>query len=380
MNIFLADTLDTLEFESISDFVHHYFTWAFWEKQLPVIGTFVGRVILAIVVYIIASKLIQKLTRFIVASMKRAGVDTGVTQFVSSVVKAALYCLLVVSIATSFGVKESSIAALVASGGVAIGLALQGGLSNLAGGVIILALKPFVVGDYVIAGGVEGSVQEIGLVYTKINTVDNKRISIPNSEISAAKIINCSTEGRRRMDLTFCASYDAPVEKVKSALLEAIQVQEKALMDPPPFVRLSAYKDSSIEYTIRVWCENADYWDLHFDILEKVKELFDRDIVSAQALNFIRGRSVTKTYLIIDEAQNLTPKQAKGIITRAGIGTKIILLGDPNQIDNPLLDERTNGLSYASEHMKGSPLCFQVSLTAEECERSALATDAVRRL
>lgn len=89
---------------------------------------------------------------------------------------------------------------------------------------------------------------------------------------------------------------------------------------------------------------------------------------------------MTKTYLIIDEAQNLTPKQAKGIITRAGIGTKIILLGDPNQIDNPLLDERTNGLSYASEHMKGSPLCFQVSLTAEECERSALATDAVRRL
>lgn len=111
-----------------------------------------------------------------------------------------------------------------------------------------------------------------------------------------------------------------------------------------------------------------------------MEELFDRDIVSTQALNFIRGRSVTKTYLIIDEAQNLTPKQAKGIITRAGIGTKIILLGDPNQIDNPLLDERTNGLSYAAEHMKGSPLCFQVSLTAEECERSALATDAVRRL
>ena len=112
----------------------------------------------------------------------------------------------------------------------------------------------------------------------------------------------------------------------------------------------------------------------------KVEELFDRDIVSAQALNFIRGRSVTKTYLIIDEAQNLTPKQAKGIITRAGIGTKIILLGDPNQIDNPLLDERTNGLSYASETMKGSPLCFQVTLSAEECERSDLATDAVQRM
>ena len=112
----------------------------------------------------------------------------------------------------------------------------------------------------------------------------------------------------------------------------------------------------------------------------KVEELFDRGIVSAQALNFIRGRSVTKTYLVIDEAQNLTPKQAKGIITRAGRGTKIILLGDPQQIDHPLLDERTNGLSYAAERMKGSPLCWQVTMTAEECERSPLAMDAVKRM
>lgn len=103
-------------------------------------------------------------------------------------------------------------------------------------------------------------------------------------------------------------------------------------------------------------------------------------IISAQALNFIRGRSVTKTYLVIDEAQNLTPKQAKGIITRAGVGTKIILLGDPHQIDNPLLDERTNGLCYAAEKMKGSPLCYQITLSADECVRSALAMDAVKRM
>ena len=112
----------------------------------------------------------------------------------------------------------------------------------------------------------------------------------------------------------------------------------------------------------------------------KVEELFDRRIVDAQALNFIRGRSISKTYLVIDEAQNLTPKQAKGIITRAGMGTKIILLGDPQQIDHPLLDERTNGLSYAAEKMKGSPLCWQVTMSAEECERSALAMDAVKRM
>ena len=113
---------------------------------------------------------------------------------------------------------------------------------------------------------------------------------------------------------------------------------------------------------------------------DKIEELFDRGIISAQALNFIRGLSVTKTYLIIDEAQNLTPKQAKGIITRAGMGTKVILLGDPNQIDHPLLDERTNGLSYAAEKMKGSPLCYQITLSADECERSELAMDAIKRM
>lgn len=117
-----------------------------------------------------------------------------------------------------------------------------------------------------------------------------------------------------------------------------------------------------------------------YSLSGKVEELFDRGIISAQPLNFIRGRSVTKTYLVIDEAQNLTPKQAKGIITRAGVGTKIILLGDPHQIDNPLLDERTNGLCYAAEKMKGSPLCYQITLSADECVRSALAMDAVKRM
>ncbi|RKD33842.1 PhoH family protein [Lacrimispora algidixylanolytica] len=116
------------------------------------------------------------------------------------------------------------------------------------------------------------------------------------------------------------------------------------------------------------------------ELAGKIEEIFERGLIKTEALNYIRGRSIVKTYLIIDEAQNMTPNQVKGIITRAGKGTKIILLGDPNQIDRPFLDERTNGLSFAAEHMKGSPLCWQVTLTAEECERSALAMDAVKRL
>ena len=113
---------------------------------------------------------------------------------------------------------------------------------------------------------------------------------------------------------------------------------------------------------------------------DKIQEVFDRGIIQTEALNFIRGRSTAKTYLIIDEAQNMTPNQVKGIITRAGEGTKIILLGDPNQIDRPFLDEKTNGLSYAAKYMKGSKYCWQITLSADECERSVLAMDALKRL
>ena len=111
----------------------------------------------------------------------------------------------------------------------------------------------------------------------------------------------------------------------------------------------------------------------------KIEEIFDRGTIVTEAMNFIRGRSFVNTYLIIDEAQNMTPKQVKGIITRAGKGTKVVLLGDPNQIDNPFLDERTNGLSYASEKMRGSKLCYQITMTKDECERSQLAHEAIER-
>ena len=125
--------------------------------------------------------------------------------------------------------------------------------------------------------------------------------------------------------------------------------------------------------------EKERYKD-EYELAGKIEELFARDYIAAEALNFVRGRTITKTYLIIDEAQNLTPKQAKGIITRVGKGTKIVMVGDPEQIDHPFLDERTNGLSYASERMKGSSLCFQLSMEPDECERSPLAFDAASRM
>ncbi len=278
MNIFLANALDTLEFQSIGDFFRHYFTWAFWEKQLPVIGTFVGRVILAIVVYIIASKLIQKLSRFLVLSMKKASVDTGVIQFVSSVVKAALYCLLVISIATSFGVKESSIAALVASGGVAVGLALQGGLSNLAGGVIILLLKPFVVGDYIIENTdkQEGTVVRIDLFYTTLSTVDNKRITIPNGTLTSASIVNVTAQDKRQLDLKIQISTSGS-EKSEGHLENTPHGNASILHDDGIQVFVDELAADGVVLGLRAWVGSADYWPTRWRLNEKIKLTFDEE-------------------------------------------------------------------------------------------------------
>ena len=204
MRIILTDALtEPLEIAGIGEFFRQYLTWDYWSQKLPLIGSFAGRVLLAILVYVVASKIIHKLCKLIVASMNRANADTGVTQFVSSFAKAAMYFFLIVSIATSFGVKESSIAALLASSGVAIGLALQGGLSNLAGGVIILILRPFVIGDYIIenAGHQEGTVVKIDLFYTTLSTVDNRRITVPNGTLTNSSIVNVTAKDNRKLEI-----------------------------------------------------------------------------------------------------------------------------------------------------------------------------------
>ena len=281
MNIFLADTLelDTIEFENMGAFLRHYFTWAYWEQKLPLIGTFIGRVLLAILVYIIASKLIQKLSRFIVLSMKKANVDTGVVQFVSSVVKAALYCLLVVSIATSFGVKESSIAALVASGGVAIGLALQGGLSNLAGGVIILALKPFVVGDYIIENTdkQEGTVVRVDLFYTTLSTVDNRRITIPNGTLTSASIVNVTAQDKRQLDMKVQISYGSDLQKAKKILENLFYGEARILHEEGIQVFVDNLAPDGVVLGMRAWVGTGDYWPVRWRLNEKIKLTFDKE-------------------------------------------------------------------------------------------------------
>ena len=175
------------------------------------------------------------------------------------------------------GVPATSFIAVLTTCAAAVGLALQGSLSNFAGGIMILLFKPFKVGDYIEAAGESGTVSEISVVYTELLTLDNKRITIPNGTLTNSVIENYSSEDLRRVDLTFNTSYDCDLETVKSVINKVIENNPKALKNPEPFVRLSAHNDSALTYTVRIWCKNADYWDVNFDTIENVKKAFDEN-------------------------------------------------------------------------------------------------------
>lgn len=278
MGIILADVLgEPLEFETIDAFFKHYVTWDYWEKKLPLIGNFAGRVVLAIIIYMIASKIIHKVCKLIVVSMNRANADTGVTQFVSSFTKAALYFLLIVSIATSFGVKESSIAALLASSGVAIGLALQGGLSNLAGGVIILILRPFVIGDYIIENSEkqEGTVVKIDLFYTTLSTVDNRRITVPNGKLTNSSIVNVTAKDSRKLEIKVGISYNADLKEAKRILEQLLHADPSVMSEQEMQVFVDELASDSVVLGLRAWVKTEEYWSTKWRLNEEIKLAFD---------------------------------------------------------------------------------------------------------
>lgn len=209
---------------------------------------------------------------------KRIGklrVEPTLHKFLFAVARVLLYFVAIMIVASSLGFEMSSLVALASVVSAAFALAASGVLSNIFGGLLLLITKPFAVGDYVSICGNDGTVLELGILATKINTVDNKRIVVPNSSISSATIVNYSTEGKRRVDLVFSVGYDSKIEDVKNAVIAAAGAHEKVLDKENIFVRISAYNDYSIAYTVRVWCKTADYWDVYFDLLEQVKVEFD---------------------------------------------------------------------------------------------------------
>lgn len=233
-------------------------------------------IVVALLTFIVVKVVLGALNHL----MERMGVELTLQKFIKNVARFVAYFLLILIIAGQVGINTSSVVALASVLSAAFALAAQGALGNLFGGILLLITKPFLVGDYVIAGGVEGTVLEIGLLNTRMNTIDNKRVSVPNGTISSTTITNCSTEGKRRVDIKITASYDAPIPTVKKALMEAIAATDNTLDEPmPPFVRVFSYGESSIEYIIRVWSLNAEYWNVYFDLMENIKVYFDKNDV-----------------------------------------------------------------------------------------------------
>lgn len=220
--------------------------------------------------------IIRILLNIVDKTLKRSKSLSSLHVYIRSVVRVLLWGLLALVVLGSLGVEMTSIIALLSVAGLAVSLALQNTLSNLAGGIMVLVSKPFEVGDYIETEGVSGTVAAVDLAYTSIATVDNKEIFIPNSQISGAKIINYNRLGRRRVDLSFTASYNAPTQTVKNAIREVLDTLSQIHQDPAPAIWLNEYQASSIQYVVRAWVDAADYWDVYYAIQEGVRESFAR--------------------------------------------------------------------------------------------------------
>lgn len=200
----------------------------------------------------------------------------AIKSYIHTALNIFLWFLLALMLAETLGIKATSIIAMLSVAGLAVSLALQNTLSNLAGGLVLLVTKPFSPGDYVEADGVSGTIAGITLSYTTFITPDNKEIFVPNSQLSAAKIINYNVLGKRRMDLNFTASYDAPAAQVRAAIEEVLAAIPGILDDPAPVVYVSEYQSSSIQYLVRLWTAVGDYWNVYYALIEGVRESFDR--------------------------------------------------------------------------------------------------------
>ena len=238
-------------------------------------GTNFGLKLLACLVVLILGKIIIKwVSKFFTKSKFAEKNDKTVVTVLSHFVSAGLYVLLVVIIIGILGIPTASVIAVIASAGVAIGLALQGALSNIAGGIMILVLRPFKVGNFVEIAGHSGTVTDVGIFYTVLTTGDNKVVTLPNGTVMGDNIVNYSAKDTRRVDFVFGVAYGTDIERVKAILLEEAEKHELALKTPAPFARLSAQNASSLDFTMRVWVENANYWTVKFDLTERITERF----------------------------------------------------------------------------------------------------------
>jgi len=246
------------------------------EELGPKALSFLIKIIVALIVFLIGKKLVKLVTKIIEKGFTKSRVDASVSMFLTKFFGSALYLLLIIIIVTTIlGLESGSLVALVGSAGIAVGLALQGSLSNFAGGVLILILKPFRLGDYIVALSNEGTVTGLDIFYTTLTTIDNRIIIMPNGTLSNSNIINVTSEKLRRLDLLINVGYSENIQRVRDVLMMLAKNHELVLQENEIMVFVNSLEASNISMGLRVWCDKDNYWPLRSDLLEKIKNAFD---------------------------------------------------------------------------------------------------------
>lgn len=245
---------------------------------IPSLISFGVKILVALIIYLIGKKIIKIIIKLIDRTLDKTGADIGVVNFINSVVRILLYIVLALIIGGQFGVSTTSVVALVGSAGLAISLALQGSLSNFAGGVLLLILKPFKIGDYIIeqSTGNEGTVTDIDIFYTKLLTVDNKMVAMPNGNLINSSITNVTNEDFRRLDIIVGISYDSDMKKAKGIIMDILKSDPSGVHDKEMVVFVSDLADSAVMIGGRMWVKTEEYWQARWRVIEEVKLEFDK--------------------------------------------------------------------------------------------------------
>ncbi|MEJ5209798.1 mechanosensitive ion channel domain-containing protein [Denitratimonas sp. CY0512] len=248
------------------------------DQAIALVMTYAPKVLLAIITLIIGLWLINRFVNVLDAKLGKK--DPTLNKFLCGLINAVLKILLLISVASMVGIATTSFVAIIGAAGLAVGLALQGSLGNFAGGVLILIFKPFKVGDVIEAQGFLGSVREISILYTVVDTFDNRRVVIPNGELSNSSLTNMSVYDTRRCDMKFGIGYNDDIDKAKSICKRLIEEDERALKDPAPLIVVGGLGDSSVDLTVRAWTKSGDLWPFYWDMQERVKKAFDAEGIS----------------------------------------------------------------------------------------------------
>ena len=249
-----------------------------------------SKIILALAVWIIGKAVVGKILKALENVKAIQTREETLKRYLLNGAKWVLYAILIISIIGILGIPMASVVAVLASAGLAVGMAMQGSLANVAGGIMLMIFRPFKVGDYINAAGGEGVVKEISLFYTVLNTVDNKTVTIPNGALMNANVTNMTAEELRRVDLTFGCAKGEDIAKVQQIMLDTMAANDMVVKDPEPFARLIGGTNEAMEFTVRAWCKSADYWTVYFDLTQAITEALGRAGVNAPAIRVVTGK------------------------------------------------------------------------------------------